>query len=340
MSETTITKKFFGFGGVPIDPGSVVFSDFDGTFGVKRLDTGAVVVADGVSLTRIAEGEYSYTFTDPAPNLVYEYWVQFLVGGDTFYSGMTVNGTTVLPGYSLRDMTDELGMMLNELNQAGSEPFEYTPAMGVNLLNKGQEKVLTLIPGAYFTGLHVKDEDIALDASGSFGFASLTRDIYSPPKGLMGVRLNGDRFARRIAFEEYLELAQNGIEYAENEPAYYVAGDRVYVYPATAADMVDVHYLRAPVKMVIDPYGERDDDVSCELPREVQDVLLDFAAARGYKIGRDLDRAVMANSMAMNGVKDIADRLKSTDSIGMSFLREMGTTPLQTGKPFDFYRGR
>jgi hypothetical protein len=46
----------------------------------------------------------------------------------------------------------------------------------------------------------------------------------------------------------------------------------------------------------------------------------------------------MANTMAMGGVKDIADRLKSTDSIGMAFQRDMGSSPLGTGRPFDFYK--
>ncbi len=114
---TTITKKFYGEGAVLIDPASVVLEDFTAEFGVKRLDTDAAVVDAGTAMTKVSTGIYTYTFDDPAPNLTYEYWVKFVVGSDTFYSGAEVDGYDTLPGYTLKEMLDELGIMLNELNR-------------------------------------------------------------------------------------------------------------------------------------------------------------------------------------------------------------------------------
>lgn len=55
-----------------------------GTFGVRRLDTGAVVVSAGTSLTRISEGTYQHSFADPAPGLTYEYAFDYTIDGVTY----------------------------------------------------------------------------------------------------------------------------------------------------------------------------------------------------------------------------------------------------------------
>ena len=54
---TTLTK-FFRIDGVLTDMTSVKLSSSDGTYGVKRNDTDAVVVADGVEMTRVSVGRY------------------------------------------------------------------------------------------------------------------------------------------------------------------------------------------------------------------------------------------------------------------------------------------
>lgn len=60
-------------------------SDPTGTYGVKRNDTDAVVVADGVSMTKIATGSYEYSFTEPASGLSYTAYVEFVYDGQTYH---------------------------------------------------------------------------------------------------------------------------------------------------------------------------------------------------------------------------------------------------------------
>lgn len=337
---TTITKKFYGSGGVLMDPTSVVLEDFAAAFGVKRLDTDGVVVAAGTAMTKSSTGVYTYDITDPAPNMKYEYWVKFVVGGNTFYSGAQIDGYETVPGYTLREMLDELGIMLNELNQAGDEPFEYTPALGVNLLNRAQDKAMTLIPGAYFTGLHVVDEDVTLGTTdGDFSLTGLDYDVFHSPKGLMGVRVNDEYFARVISFSEFLELKHSRVTFQDADPVCYIRGDFVYVEPISTGNTVDVYYLRKPAEMALDADGNHDDDTSCELPREVQDIVIDFAATRGYKIGKDHARAALSYDAAMLGVEEITGRMKSTDSITAAFIRNLGTPPFAHGIGFDLMRG-
>jgi hypothetical protein len=73
---------------------SVVLSDPTGTYGVKRVDTGAVVVAAGVVMTHTGVGVYKYTFTDPAFDLSYAYCVKVVYGGETYYIEGTLTGPT------------------------------------------------------------------------------------------------------------------------------------------------------------------------------------------------------------------------------------------------------
>lgn len=69
-------RKRFEPGGVLADPFSVKLSDPNGLFGVRRTDTGAVVVSDGTALVRQSTGIWAYQVTEPAPGLTYEYWVE------------------------------------------------------------------------------------------------------------------------------------------------------------------------------------------------------------------------------------------------------------------------
>jgi hypothetical protein len=84
MSTTTIRRRF-KIGGVLANADAAVFSDPDGLYGVRRRDTLAVVVAAGVALTNPSTGLYSYTFTDPASRLEYEFYVKFTDGAEDHY---------------------------------------------------------------------------------------------------------------------------------------------------------------------------------------------------------------------------------------------------------------
>jgi len=66
------------------DADSVVLSDPTGTFGVKRTDTDAVVVADATAMTRTAAGTYQYSFTAPAEGLTYTWYAEWIYLGATY----------------------------------------------------------------------------------------------------------------------------------------------------------------------------------------------------------------------------------------------------------------
>lgn len=68
--------------------------DAGGTYGVRRTDTGAVVVASGTSMTKLSQGTYQYSFADPATGLTYEYSFGYTVDGTSYNAARTMPSGT------------------------------------------------------------------------------------------------------------------------------------------------------------------------------------------------------------------------------------------------------
>jgi hypothetical protein len=79
-------------GGVLTDVTSAKLEDTTFVYGVRRVDNAAVVVAAGTAMSFISTGIYRHTFTDPAPNLQYQYEVKWVYAGETHYSGPQITG--------------------------------------------------------------------------------------------------------------------------------------------------------------------------------------------------------------------------------------------------------
>ncbi len=79
--STTLFRFSFRTNGALTDATSVALSDAAGSFGVRRTDTGAVLVAAGTPMRRASVGIYELSIVDPAPSLRYEWWVELVAGG-------------------------------------------------------------------------------------------------------------------------------------------------------------------------------------------------------------------------------------------------------------------
>jgi len=99
MTTITFTTKLEG---VLTNATSVTLSNSDATIGIKRNDTGAVVVAAGTVLTNSSTGTYSYVFTAPAESVFYTAYIKITASGSTlyhtivFYVGLS-SSTIVVP---------------------------------------------------------------------------------------------------------------------------------------------------------------------------------------------------------------------------------------------------
>jgi len=96
--------------GVLTDVTSAKLSDPTGTYGVKRDDTNAVVVADAVDMTRVGTGVYQYTFTEPASGLAYTAYIEFVYDGASYYFEIDIQAESVRI-VSARDVMLEMGIL-------------------------------------------------------------------------------------------------------------------------------------------------------------------------------------------------------------------------------------
>jgi hypothetical protein len=91
VSTTQITFTF-RVNGTLTNVTSVVLADPTATYGVRRTDTSATVVAANTALTNQSTGVYTYSFTDPAGGLTYNYHLKWVYNGVTYYQERNQNG--------------------------------------------------------------------------------------------------------------------------------------------------------------------------------------------------------------------------------------------------------
>jgi hypothetical protein len=81
---TRLISKLWKVDGVLTNVTTAKLSDPTGTYGVKRNDTDAVVVADGTAMTNSSTGVYQYSFTD-VDDVGYTAYAEFVYGGATYH---------------------------------------------------------------------------------------------------------------------------------------------------------------------------------------------------------------------------------------------------------------
>jgi hypothetical protein len=89
MALTLQIRPEFRVDGTLTDATSAVLSDSTGTYGIKRDDTDAAVVADGTALTSLGTGLYGYDFTPPVEGIAYTWRVEFVYQSESYYDGGT-----------------------------------------------------------------------------------------------------------------------------------------------------------------------------------------------------------------------------------------------------------
>ena len=83
MSDLVI-QRTVKVGNVPTDATSVKLSDAAGVYGIKRDDTGAILVAAGTAMGKVSTGVYRYTLEDAVAGVTYRYGVEVVLNGQTY----------------------------------------------------------------------------------------------------------------------------------------------------------------------------------------------------------------------------------------------------------------
>jgi hypothetical protein len=110
---TRLIRKTWSVENVLTNVTTAKLSDPTGTYGVKRNDTSAVVVADGTAMTNSSTGVYEYSFTDTV-GIAYTAYVEFVYSGATYHFEVDIpaRATTGVMVASYSSLFAELGEQL------------------------------------------------------------------------------------------------------------------------------------------------------------------------------------------------------------------------------------
>lgn len=141
-----------------LPPDSVVLTDPTGTYGVRRVADGEIIVVAGQVVEEVSESHYSVSFNDPDGLFgTYEAWVEINSGGSIYRlhkflrtTGATDNASTINSAALV------LAEILRELGEA-SNPVE---------INSGDPQALFVWPVAIRATQDVPDEFITAYDSG------------------------------------------------------------------------------------------------------------------------------------------------------------------------------
>jgi len=101
--------------GVPQDADETpLLTDAAGTYGIKRADTGEIIVEAGEFFTRNGPGAYSYELANPIAGVTYIYSRRLVLGGNTQHKSASVVATAVntLPSYLMLAEADAMAASL------------------------------------------------------------------------------------------------------------------------------------------------------------------------------------------------------------------------------------
>jgi hypothetical protein len=119
--------------GVPADVASVVLADpaDPPTYGIRRTDTEAVVVAADTPMVRVAEGTYEYLFIEPMDGVPYTAWVNWTRGSESHHREI-VYTAKVTPPAAVLELSNQDQVMIDDvscfLREYGEDVIVYPPA--------------------------------------------------------------------------------------------------------------------------------------------------------------------------------------------------------------------
>ena len=141
---TRLLSKTWSVDGVLTNVTTAKLSDSTGTYGVKRNDTDAVVVADGTSMTNTSTGVYQYSFTD-VDDVAYTAYIEIVYDGATYYFEVDIAARSATD-VSLTEDTNDYDLVKTEIARLIGTPElnwdDNTSADVESAIRKGIEAVV------------------------------------------------------------------------------------------------------------------------------------------------------------------------------------------------------
>jgi hypothetical protein len=285
---------------------------------------------------------------------------------DLVESGAVANVTASSgSGLTLVEMVDLVRLMVNEVNQAGHEPFEFTLPKCLLALNAEQKTVVRdLYPGICYS-LETSDSAVAL-TSGAIALTDLT---HTPLDGRLGIQRlvhSAQSLPVKLLSEWEVRMleAQYGPNldswYSEYSPVMWWWGASLYVRPYSGYTAT-VYYRREPVEMAMNYTGESAEtpllvdgntpllvgptatppsNIDCELPYGAQLAVVERAVARLFRAGRDPERGAVHDAVARDIIARLNREYRPTDTPLFGAPYNLSLDPYQqSGGTFNIYTG-
>ncbi len=119
MPSLTI-RKTWTVNNVPANPDSVVLRDPSGAYGIRRDDTGAMIVVAGTAMSQVATGIYEYTAAGVDAGTTYTAWIEIVYGGDTYRFQVTavagVDAATITYPDGLKTILNQLTSLYAQIS--------------------------------------------------------------------------------------------------------------------------------------------------------------------------------------------------------------------------------
>ena len=193
-------------------------------------------------------------------------------------------------------MQSWLGLVLNSLNQADSEPFEFTEATRAFALNIAQNKAVQLLDKGLLPELETSDLAKALDSSGDYTLSSLTSTVYNSPLGIERVRISSGKFCEITTFDEYTDLVNIDHTFVVTAPYAYLYGGTIHIEPNSGiATSIDVYYRKEPAAIA--------SGADCAFNVKVDEVIVHYAASLCYEWGKDEPRSDRERALSLEAIK-------------------------------------
>lgn len=116
-------RRNWKVGGVLTDVTTAKLSDPTGTYGIKRNDTDATVVADDTTIPKLSTGTYEYDFTT-IDGIAYTAWVEFVYGGQTYHFEHDIAATSAVSS-GLKIHYDEVRREIGRALGFDRDPSEF-----------------------------------------------------------------------------------------------------------------------------------------------------------------------------------------------------------------------
>ncbi|GAF92361.1 unnamed protein product, partial [marine sediment metagenome] len=203
-------------------------------FGIKRQDTGAVVVADGTSVTNPSTGRYEYEF-DPEIGVIYFVsWEVIPASGDAstfvtqtigpFKSSSDIQVVSDYRGTFEQGELTTLKLMLSDFKGTAFDPS----SISISVFDEDNLEIETGLPEKIVTGFYVYDWLIPADqATGPHSVVwsyTIDGDQFQNLQGIIVIEKGDSSTIPGSSYSDKISLIRKSLEYhiccAQNIPVY------------------------------------------------------------------------------------------------------------------------